>query len=104
METCIDYTDYTVAVVSTDEPRWHKRLRAYAQDYPDQVRIKYSPETNDGNMVAEIPVKWVRIKPPKRVNMSDEQRAALSEKMRILNAKPDEIPDSGSNEEEDDEE
>ena len=104
METCIDYTDYEKAVVSTDEPKWHRRLRAYAQDYPDQVRIKYFPETNDGNMVAEIPVKWVRIKPPKHVNMSDEQRAALSEKMRNMNMKSGEIPGPETDAEEDDDE
>ena len=103
METSISYTDHDRAFVSTDEPKWHRALRAYADEYPDQVIIKYHPETNDGNMIATVPVKWVKIKPPKRVNISDEQRAILSEKMRIMNSKPGEIPDSEIDEGEDDE-
>ena len=82
METCIDYTDYEKAVVSTDEAKWHRHLRRLKEQYPDQVRIKTEPERNDGCMVAEIPVKWVKIKPPKAVNLTDEQIAARVEKMR----------------------
>lgn len=87
METSIDYIDYDKAVVSTDEPKWHRRIRAYKEEYPDQVRIKYAPETNDGNMVAEVPVQWIQIRPPKRMNLSDEQRAVLAERMRNTRAK-----------------
>ena len=82
METCIDYTDYDKAVVSTDEAKWHRNLRRLREQYPDQVRIKVEPETNDGNMVAEIPVKWVKIKPPRAVTLTDEQIAERVEKMR----------------------
>lgn len=82
METSIDYIDYTVAVVSTDEPKWHRRIRAYKEQYPDEVRIKTEPEGNDGNMVATVPVKWVRIKPPKRVNLTDEEKAVRAERLR----------------------
>ena len=84
METSIDYVDYTVAVVSTDEAKWHRRIRAYREQYPDLVRIKNEPEANDGNMVAEVPVKWIKIKPPRACNLTDEQRAERAEKMRNL--------------------
>lgn len=103
METSIDYTDYDKAVLSTDEQKWHRRIRAYAKEYPDQVRIKYEPENNDGNMIAVIPVKWVKIKPPKRMNYSDEQLAAMSEKMRNRANKPDDTSNLGTNEEDSDE-
>ena len=82
METSIDYIDYDKAVVSTDEAKWHRRLRKFHEQYPDQVRIKVEPETNDGNMVAEIPVKWVNIKPPRTLSLTDEQIATRLEKMR----------------------
>lgn len=81
METCIDYIDYDKAIVSTDEAKWHRHLRRLKEQYPDQVRIKTEPEGNDGCMVAEIPVKWVKIKPPKAVNLTDEQIAARVKKM-----------------------
>ena len=76
METCIDYVDYDVAVVSTDEQKYHRRLRAWRDEYPDLVRIKTEPEGNDGNMVATIPVDWVVLRPPMGLRMTDEQRAA----------------------------
>lgn len=82
METSIDYTDYDKAVVSTDEPKWHRKIRAYKEQYPDLVRIKYEPETNDGNMVAEVPVKWIKISPPRALNLTDEQRAERAERLR----------------------
>lgn len=84
METSIDYIDYTVAVVSTDEAKWIRRIRAFKERFPGLVRIKTEPEGNDGNMVAEIPVNWVKIQPPKGLTMSDEQRAVLAERLRIL--------------------
>jgi hypothetical protein len=82
METSIDYVDYTVAVVSTDEPKWHRRLRAWRDEYPDLVRIKTEPEGNDGNMVATVPVNWVVLRPKMGLKMTDEQRAARAENLR----------------------
>lgn len=82
VETSIDYVDYTVAVVSTGEPKWHRRLRAWREEYPDLVRIKTEPEGNDGNMVATVPVNWVVLRPPMGLRMTDEQRAARAENLR----------------------
>lgn len=101
METSIAYLDYDKAVVSTDEQKWHRRIRELQKEYPDQVRIKYEPETNDGNMVAEIPVKWVRIRPPKRMNLTDEQRAKYAEMARNLSARNAETADSETDAEDD---
>lgn len=103
METSIDYIDYDKAIVSTDEPKWHRRIRAYRQQYPDQVRIKYEPETNDGNMVAEVPVKWIQIRPPRALNLTDEQRVERAEKMRNLRARQTVRPENETNAEEGDE-
>ena len=100
METSIDYIDHTVAVVSTDEPKWHRRLRAFKAQYPNEVTIKTEPETNDGNMVATVPVKWVNIRPPRRLDLTDEQRAERAEKLRNSMAKHGVTTYSGTNEEE----
>lgn len=88
METCIDYTDRKIAVISSDEQKWHTRIRKLQNQYPDKVRIKYAPETNDGNMVAEIPTEWVRVKGigpgPKRAkrDLTAEQRTEIGEHLR----------------------
>ena len=101
METSIDWVDLTVAVVSTDEGKWIRRIRSYKERFPDLVRIKTEPEGNDGNMVALVPVKWVSIRPPRRVNMTDEQRVAAAERARNLRRGND--VESYSEESEDDE-
>ena len=87
METSIFWTDRETAVISTDEPKWHRKIRKLKEEYPDKVRIKNEPETNDGNMVAEFPVIWSRISPKKTVVLSDEQIAVRTERLRILNEK-----------------
>lgn len=85
METSIAYTDYENAVISSDEQKWHRRIRKLKEEYPDMVRIKNEPENNDGNMVAEIPTKWVRVKgigPRRKANMTDEQKTEATERLR----------------------
>ena len=82
METCIDYVDYDVAVVSTDEQKYHRRLRAWRDEYPDLVRIKTEPEGNYGNMVAVVPTNWVVLRPPKGLKMSDEEKVARAKILR----------------------
>ena len=87
METSIFWTDRETAVISTDEPKWHRKIRKLKEEYPDKVRIKNEPENNDGNMVAEFPVIWSRIMPKKTVVLSDEQIAVRTERLRNLNEK-----------------
>lgn len=82
METCIDYTDREWAVISSDEPKWHRRMRQLMQEYPDKVRIKNEPETNDGCIVAVFPANWVKIKPKKALSLTDEQIAARTKNLQ----------------------
>lgn len=84
METCIDYIDYSFAVVSTDEPKRIRELRKLKEEYPDDVIVRVEPENNDGNMIAWVPVSWVKIRPKIRRAYTDEQLTALREKGRNL--------------------
>ena len=54
-----------------------KKLKA---KYPDEVEIRH--ENKDGSIMAFMPLKWMRIKPP-RV-LSDEQKKIASERMKRL--------------------
>ena len=53
-----------------------KRLKA---DFPDDVDIKH--ENKDGSINAYMPLKWMRITPRKKKNLSDEQKKALAERL-----------------------
>lgn len=87
METSICYTDRETAYISSDERRWINRIRLLAEEHPDDVVIKYQPETNDGCICATIPVSWVKVNPPRKLEMTDERRQALGDRMRELNQK-----------------
>ena len=82
MDTSLSYTDRETAYFSSDEPKWIRKIRALAQEHPGEVQIEYEPETNDGCICAKIPVSWFKISPPKKRNLSDEQRKEIAERLR----------------------
>lgn len=99
METAMGYLteDEGRAWFSSDEKKWKKRIMKLAEEYPEQVKITVYPEDNDGCINAWIPAKWIRVKPPVKRNLTDEQRMAMSE--RLKNAR-----EAGNEDEEEDEE
>ena len=81
-ETCVDYLDVDPhATFCSAERRWVNKILKLKESYPDEVDIRYYPENNDGIIVAHIPKKWLKISPPRQVNMTNEQKAALAERM-----------------------
>ena len=83
METCFNYTQET-AFFSSDERKWHTKIRKLAAERPDEVTIIKQPEDNDGCIYAKLPASWIKIVPPKKY--SDEQlekfRALAKERFR----------------------
>lgn len=85
METACGYlSEDHVLWVSSDDPKWKGRLLKLAEEYPDDVTIVRRPEDNDGCIYLKCPSTWLRIAPPKKVNLSDEQRAAFGERMKKI--------------------
>jgi hypothetical protein len=82
MDTSLSYTDRDFAYFSSDEPKWIRKIRVLKQEYPDSVSIEYEPETNDGCICAKVPVSWFRINPPKKRNLTEEQRREIAERLR----------------------
>ena len=83
METCFEYlTNNDWGTFSTDEAKWVRRIKALQQDYPDQVEI--TAVNKDGSIVAHLPKSWFKVAPPRKRDMSEEQRTALAERMRSI--------------------
>lgn len=84
METAMGYLteDEGRAWFSSDERKWKKRIMKLAEEYPEQVKITVYPEDNDGCINAWIPAKWIRVKPPVKRNLTEEQRMAMSERLK----------------------
>ena len=81
METSVTYTSDR-AFLSTDERWLITRIGRLAEKHPDSVNIIRQPQENDGCLYCEIPSKWVKITPPKTIDLTDEQRAERAERMR----------------------
>lgn len=63
--------------------RWSiNMIRKLADDRPDEVDIR--TVNADGSMVVHLPLSWMRIRPKRNLQLSDERRAELSERMKRL--------------------
>jgi len=87
-ESCIDhYGGNEQCGVSTGERALKNRLSKLLEEYPDKVTMV--AENPDGSVYYRVPWSWIKIKPPRSSNLTDQQRDAMRERAR-LNFKLDE--------------
>ncbi len=92
METCFNYCDIDKGFFSSDERRWINKIRKLKEIYPDDIRIIAEPETNDGCIYCQLPTSWLKIQPKRKIDMSDEERAVLAERLRSIRKNISETP------------
>ena len=81
-ETAYNQTnDSSTAQISTSERSWINKLLKLSEKHPDDVTITEHPDSNYGYLVADVPKKWFKISPPRTVNMTEEKKAALVERL-----------------------
>jgi hypothetical protein len=85
METCINWVD-DQAYFSSDEHWWRERILKLAKDHPEDIKILKYPEENDGCLYASIPKRWVKVVPPRKRDLTEEQLEELRERMRKAQA------------------
>lgn len=67
--------------VFTAERKFINRLKELSEEYPNEVEIQYI--NKDGSIGAKVPSNWFRfVKPPTKRNYTEEQRQAMSERMK----------------------
>ena len=84
-ETAISYLnidDY--AIFHSSEQKWINKILKLRESHPDEVKIVYLPEDNNGMLLAHVPKSWFKVSPPRQVNYTEEQRAAAAERMRKI--------------------
>ena len=87
-DTCVSYTNEDEhAFFSSSETKWINKITKLQQEHPDKVKIVYTPEENHGMIYAHIPKSWFKISPPRQVNYTDEQRAAMAERLAAAREK-----------------
>lgn len=82
METVFNYCDKDKGFFSSDEPKWIRRIKELAAEHPDEVRVIRMPEQNDGCIYVQLPTEWLKIQPKRKVELTDEQKAKLAERLR----------------------
>ena len=81
-ETACDYLSCDKhATFCSSELKWINKILKRAEEYPDQVEIQVMPENNQGMILAHIPKRWFKIAPPRKSNMTDEQREAMAKRL-----------------------
>lgn len=81
IETCFEYLgENNYGAFFTDEGFWVRRIEKLAAEHPDEVQIV--TRNKDGSIIAHLPKKWMRIAPPKKMNLSDEQRAERAAQLK----------------------
>lgn len=90
VETCFNYCGVSpvdIAFFSSDEQKWINRIHKLKEQHPDEVTIIRQPEVNDGCIYCKLPTSWLRIAPPRKIDMTDERRAEFAARMRTMNAR-----------------
>lgn len=86
-ENAIEWLDSRdKATVTLHGGRLKNRVLRLAEEYPDEVEIRREPDENGGFLVAKIPVKWVKITPPRRLELTDERKEELMARLGITRA------------------
>lgn len=74
-ENAIEFLDgQKTAAVTLHDRRLRNRILKLAEQHPDEVAVICRPEENNGFLFAHIPLKWLRIQPPKQMSEELKER------------------------------
>lgn len=73
------------SVTAASGMKWNNSIRKLAEEFPEKVQIIAVNE--DGSIFAHVPSSWMKIQPPRKVEMTDEQKAAAAERLRAVREK-----------------
>lgn len=65
--------------VSTDERTWKNRLAKLAEQNPAEVECV--AVNKDGSVMYHVPASWLRLRPPVKRNMTEEQKQAARDRL-----------------------
>ena len=81
IETTINYLqeDKTMSVF-TSQRKWLNKLTKYADEPNSGVKVLY--ENDDGSKIFEVPINWLKISPPRKNNMTEEQKLKAAKRLK----------------------
>lgn len=57
------------------------KMKKYKESHPDDIDFI---ENSDGSIWGHVPLKWLKISPPRKVELTEEQKAERSARMKKL--------------------
>jgi hypothetical protein len=75
------------ATFCSSEKKWINKILALHEKHPDKVKIVHYPENNGGMIYVHLPKKWIKVAPPPTRNYTDEQKAAMAERLAAAREK-----------------
>ena len=57
------------------------KMKKYKESHPDDIDFV---ESSDGSICGHVPLKWLKISPPRKVVLTEEQKAERSARMKRL--------------------
>ena len=70
----------TATVTFPGGTKYASKLKKLSEEYPEEVSIRV--ENKDKSVVGTIPVKYIKISHPRKVEYTEEQRAELSKRLK----------------------
>lgn len=78
-ETSIEYLSCNDhATLYSSEAKWIRKIKQLKLEYPNDITIK---NEDSESIVVHIPKSWFKVTPPRKMTLTDEQRAAAKERM-----------------------
>jgi len=93
LETCFNYVEKDNGFFSSDELRWINKIHKLKEQYPDDVKILAEPDVNDGCIYCKLPTSWLKIQPKRKVELSEERKDVLRERLARMRQISSELQD-----------
>lgn len=78
-ETSVEYiSSENYATFYSSEAKWIRKIKSLQSEYSTEITLV---DESDEFIMVHIPKSWLKIKPPRKMTLTDEQRAAAAERM-----------------------
>ena len=78
------YRDSDTATVYFTKRKYINRIEKLKKEHPDEVVIQNETKSDT---LAKVPLSWIRVMPPRQVNLTDEQREELRVRLKQMREK-----------------
>lgn len=68
------------AGITFSQQKYITKIRKLAASHPDECKIL--AENSDGSIFAHVPTSWIKVSPPKQMNISEERRQQMVDNLR----------------------